>query len=127
LGMAALEGHAAAIEMFDIQSGLNREHSEEFSCHLWHFAAGRPDGAKQPRWCFSSTLQSLTWGNLPAELKKRDINCSMILVRPSPEFEGLFFEISDTPVTPWFPICKGHTILLSGLSPPLQPGGNALV
>ncbi|KAI0249826.1 hypothetical protein BJV78DRAFT_1223704 [Lactifluus subvellereus] len=125
--MAALEGYAVAIEVFGIlQSGLDQEHSGELSCHLWHFAAGRPDSAKQPRWCFSSTLRNLTWENLPAELKERDINCSMILVRPTPKFEELFFEISDTPITPWFPICKGHTILLSGFSPSLQPGAAAL-
>jgi hypothetical protein len=46
------------------------KHKEEFSCHLWHFAAGQPDGAKHPYWNSSSTLDSLTWTMIPAELKK---------------------------------------------------------
>ena len=70
--------------MFDtLKSGANQKslrplnmnesrdrHKEEFSCHLWHFAAGKPDDAKYPLWNSSPTLDSLTWSTVPAELKK---------------------------------------------------------
>ncbi|KAI9510732.1 hypothetical protein F5148DRAFT_1332188 [Russula earlei] len=109
LGMAALEGYAAAIEMFDnLKSGVNQKPlrpltlnesrdkpKEEFSCYLWHFAAGQPDDAKHPYWNSSPALDNLTWTTVPAELKKRDINCSMLLVRPSPKFSELFSTMRD--------------------------------
>jgi hypothetical protein len=70
--------------MFDIlRSGVNQrplrplslneprdKPKEEFSYHLWHFAAGKPDGAKHPRYNHSPTLDSLTWKTVPAELRK---------------------------------------------------------
>jgi len=70
--------------MFDIlKSGVNQKplrplnlnesrdkRKEDFSCHLWHFAAGQPDDAKHPLWNSSSTLDTLTWPTVPAELKK---------------------------------------------------------
>ena len=70
--------------MFDyLKSGVNQKplrpinlnesrdkHKEEFSCHLWHFAAGQPDDAKHPFCNSSTTLDSLTWSTIPAELKK---------------------------------------------------------
>jgi hypothetical protein len=70
--------------MFDIlKSGVNQKplrplnlnesrdkQKEEFSCHLWHFAAGQPDDAKHPLWNSLPTLDTLTWTTVPAELKK---------------------------------------------------------
>ncbi|KAI9441942.1 hypothetical protein F5148DRAFT_817914 [Russula earlei] len=55
LGMAALEGYAAAIDMFDnLKNGVNQKPlhpltlnesrdkpKDRFSCYLWHFTAGR--------------------------------------------------------------------------------------
>ncbi|KAI0249886.1 hypothetical protein BJV78DRAFT_633652 [Lactifluus subvellereus] len=121
-GMAALDGYAAAIEMFDkLQTDLDQKH-KEFCYHLWHFAAGRPDDANHAYLNSSSTLYSITWETLPAELKKRDIDCSMILVRSSPKLSKLFSAISDAPITPWFPICPHHTIHLSGFALPPRPG-----
>jgi hypothetical protein len=109
--------------MFDVlKSGVNQKplrplnlnesrdkHKEEFSCHLWHFAAGQPDDANCPLWNSSTTLDTLTWTTVPAELKKvsslpyvlrtlriflsflqRSINCSMLLVCPSTKFSELF-------------------------------------
>ncbi|KAI9450141.1 hypothetical protein BJY52DRAFT_1304125 [Lactarius psammicola] len=135
LGMAALEGYAAAIEMFDILKGgvnqkplrplsLNESRDkpkEVFSYHLWHFAAGQPDDAKHPRWNNSPALDSLTWKTIPAELKKREINCSMLLVSPSPKFSKLFSDIADARLAPWFPTRPNHTILLSGFTPSPKP------
>ncbi|KAH9959667.1 hypothetical protein BC827DRAFT_1384663 [Russula dissimulans] len=132
LGMAALEGYAAAIEMFDLLKNQRPlrpltltesrdKPKEEFSCHLWHFAAGQPDDAKHPYWNSSPALDGLTWATVPAELKKRDINCSMFLVRPSPKFLELFSTISDARLPPWFPTRPHHTILLSGFTPSPKP------
>ena len=151
--------------MFDkLQSDLDQRH-KKFSRHLWHFAAGRPDDANHAYLHSSSTLYSITWETLPAELKKvsavmamqsladisilhwqRDINCSMILARSSPKFSKLFSavgtirstsrplfspfsiqQISDAPITPWFPIHPHHTIHLSGFVFSTRPGGNAPV
>ncbi|KAI0249882.1 hypothetical protein BJV78DRAFT_1323937 [Lactifluus subvellereus] len=99
-GMAALDGYAAAIEMFDeLQTDLDQKH-KEFCYHLWHLAAGRPDDANHAYLNSSSTLYSITWETLPAELKK----------------------ISDAPITPWFPICPHHTIHLSGFALSPRPG-----
>ena len=43
---------------------------EEFTCHLWHFAAGQPDDAKHPFWNCSPALDGLTWATVPSELKR---------------------------------------------------------
>ena len=48
----------------------DKQPKEEFSCHLWHFAAGQPDDAKHPLWNSSPTLDTLTWSTVPTELKK---------------------------------------------------------
>ncbi|KAH8994826.1 hypothetical protein EDB92DRAFT_228064 [Lactarius akahatsu] len=135
LGMAALEGYAAAIEMFDsLKNGVNQKPlrplslnesrdrpKEVYSYHLWHFAAGQPDNTKNPLWNNSPALDSLTWKTVPAELKKREINCSMLLVSPSPKFSKLFSDISDARLAPWFPTRPNHTILLSGFTPSPKP------
>ena len=42
---------------------------EELTCHLWHFAAGKPDDAKHPFWNSSPALDTLTWETVPEELK----------------------------------------------------------
>jgi hypothetical protein len=69
--------------MFDLlRSGVNQKplrpvltesrdkSKEEFSYHLWHFAAGQPDNAKHPRWNSSQALDGLTWNTIPDEIRK---------------------------------------------------------
>ncbi|KAJ6511894.1 hypothetical protein C8R47DRAFT_1064598 [Mycena vitilis] len=77
MGMAALEGFVAALELFD----LLRQTAEvqNSSCppiyHIFHFAAAMPDSAERPQCNMSPILDSVTWDSLPSEMKKAPAKC----------------------------------------------------
>ncbi|KAH8119381.1 hypothetical protein DFH11DRAFT_1540206 [Phellopilus nigrolimitatus] len=87
MGMAALEGYAAALEsdakleMFDLlfktqQSGKevlldkSSENQTASLCHIIHISFGKPDEARHPLWNQMSNLDTLSWKSLPDELRK---------------------------------------------------------
>ncbi|KAI0059205.1 hypothetical protein BV25DRAFT_1993731 [Artomyces pyxidatus] len=142
LGMAALEGYAAVIEMFDLLNNdadlkplrplsLNQPSEQDpnsYILHLWHFAAADPDTAERPLWNNSPILDDLSWATVPDELRKRNIHCSMFLTRPSPRFSEIFNLItSGARIQPWFNTRPRHTLLLSGLPPPHTKGATVPV
>ncbi|KAH9959668.1 hypothetical protein BC827DRAFT_498871 [Russula dissimulans] len=124
LGMLALDGYVEALKLIDtFKSGTGQGSKEDFSYHLWHIAAGQHDGAQTTRCDFSPTLWNARWETLPNEIKKRDVNFSMILLSPCPRFSDVFNAISPTPIEPWFQKCPHHTILLSGFASLPERGG----
>ncbi|KAI9510728.1 hypothetical protein F5148DRAFT_523398 [Russula earlei] len=113
--MAMLNGYAAAFKMFDIfQAKYGQNANSNITYHLWHIAAGEQDNAE---FAFSD-LRDPRWGAVTAEIKKHNINFSMILLSECPNFSKLFHAISPAPIEPWFARCPRHTILLSGFVPP---------
>jgi mediator of RNA polymerase II transcription subunit 25 len=84
-GMAALEGLVAAIEvrsdgyflvcrpkafsqLFDILH-ISAQPARQHVNHIFHVAASTPDTSIHPQWNDSPSLDSVTWEDLPAELK----------------------------------------------------------
>ncbi|OSC98501.1 hypothetical protein PYCCODRAFT_1439190 [Trametes coccinea BRFM310] len=111
-GMAALEGLVAAIELFDT---LKSSVETAMSCHLIHFASTPPNPAERPMWNVSMALDSVTWDTLPAELKKRGINYSNVLLKPIPRLTQLHAAAAFGPVqNPWFTVRAPHVLHLSG-------------
>ncbi|KAF7978845.1 hypothetical protein HWV62_44653 [Athelia sp. TMB] len=127
-GMAALEGLVAAIEMFDILSdsvkvkplqsqSLNQAPyvAPRLVSHIIHVAASPPDDALKPLWNDSPELDDASWASLPSELKKRNINLSIINVRPNPPLVELHSAASIKGISPpWFKIRPQHSVLLTG-------------
>lgn len=128
-GMAAIEGVVAALEMFDkLRSSIesipstNSQTQNQSSrraaliSHVIHFAACPPDTSLNPMWNKDPNYDALTWRSLPEEFKKREINYSMILVRPLPRFKEIYSAMPSTEphIAPWFNVAPHHTILLSG-------------
>ncbi|THH07742.1 hypothetical protein EW146_g9221 [Bondarzewia mesenterica] len=124
VGMAALEGYAATIEMFDHllnSEGLNPLHSptgedqQTVISYILQVAAGVPDDTRHPSWNEDPSLDSLTWDSVPAEIRKRNIHCNMILLSPIQQFTELFAKVHTGPrIPPFFTTRSQHTILLSG-------------
>ncbi|KAI9059830.1 hypothetical protein FKP32DRAFT_1679522 [Trametes sanguinea] len=111
-GMAALEGLVAAIELFDT---LKSSVETAMTCHIMHFASVPPDPSERPMWNVSMALDSTTWDTLPAELKKRGIYYSNVLLRQIPRFTQLQMATAIDPVqSPWFPVHSPHVLHLSG-------------
>ncbi|CAK5284430.1 unnamed protein product, partial [Mycena citricolor] len=77
-GLAALDGLVAAIELFDDYA---RQSQNSAAHHIFHVAAVKPDHSTHPQRNRSPELDSLTWGTLPSELKKRHINFSSICLK----------------------------------------------
>ncbi|PAV18664.1 hypothetical protein PNOK_0550700 [Pyrrhoderma noxium] len=117
--LAALDGYAAVLEMFDLflreRSGRKAEKTsqDDLLCHIVHVSACIPDDALHPLWNHSSSLDSLTWKTLPDELKMRNINLNMILLNPSKIFSELHASLVSESCSPWFQIKAGHSVLLS--------------
>ncbi|TDL23325.1 hypothetical protein BD410DRAFT_897760 [Rickenella mellea] len=123
-GMAVLEGYVAAIEMFDIfTSTRENDHRESASasqplppthCQIIHVASSSPDLARIPLWNQNSELDNVSWKTLPDELRKRNINLSMILLRPDNTLSEFYKHVVSRPEQPWFPVKTGYNVLLSG-------------
>ncbi|KAJ7605535.1 hypothetical protein DFH06DRAFT_257762 [Mycena polygramma] len=119
MGMAALEGFVAALELFDIlrQTAEVKNSSCPPIYHIFHFAAAMPDTAERPQCNMSPILDSVTWDSLPSEMKKRNIHLSSINVRPKlPKFSELL--PSSSLIPPWFTVRPQHTVLLAGYPAP---------
>ncbi|THH03911.1 hypothetical protein EW145_g5909 [Phellinidium pouzarii] len=98
VGMAALEGYAAALES---QSSAKEANSEKLAeshlapiCHIIHVSSSRADDARYPLWNQTSSLDNLSWKTLPEELRKT----------------------TTEPCQAWFQIHSNHAILLSSQS-----------
>ncbi|KLO18412.1 hypothetical protein SCHPADRAFT_993633 [Schizopora paradoxa] len=123
LGMAALEGYAATIEMFDLfirslQDDLGDKPitDAEAQFHIIHVLSSAPDESRHPLWNQSSELDTLSWKTMPDELKKRDINLNVIFLRQNIVLSDLHSQMVSEPCQPWFMVHPGHNILLSSTS-----------
>ncbi|KAI0667911.1 hypothetical protein C8Q78DRAFT_303917 [Trametes maxima] len=111
-GMAALEGLVAALELFDtLRSSVE---VTGLTCHVIHIATTPPDPAERPMWNVSPSLDSVTWDTVPAELKKRGIHYSNVLLRQIPRLTQLHAATASNVQNPWFPVRAPHVVLLSG-------------
>ncbi|KAI9451644.1 hypothetical protein F5148DRAFT_1290011 [Russula earlei] len=132
LGMAALEGYAAAIDVSGFLSVSMhaslvlpdvRQPQECLKISfLVTYGTSRLDDAKHLYWNSSPALDNLTWTTVPAELK-HDINCSMLLVHPSPKFSELFSTLRHSLycLDPSLPLHKATHGSISAAVPPTIP------
>ncbi|KAF9452329.1 hypothetical protein P691DRAFT_772324 [Macrolepiota fuliginosa MF-IS2] len=118
-GMAALEGFATTLDMFD---GLRTVSPKDPDYRIVHIAACPPDSSEHPRWNTSPSLDSLTWEHLPAELKKRNIQLSGINISSDlPHFPELYMQATTGhQTTPWFNVKAQHHVHLNGFTS-IQP------
>ncbi|KAI0648705.1 hypothetical protein C8Q79DRAFT_465069 [Trametes meyenii] len=65
-------------------------------------------------WNVSPSLDSATWDTIPAELKKRGIHYSNVLLRQIPRLTQLQAAAASSVQSPWFPVRNPHVLLLSG-------------
>lgn len=115
-GMAVLEGIVAAIELFDAFKEASTNITPR--CHIVHIAACNPDGAERPLWNTSSTLDSVTWDTLPAEIRKRAINYSLVALRPSQKLTDFYNTVaSGSTQNAWFETKSSHAVCLMGYPP----------
>jgi hypothetical protein len=89
VGMAALEGLIAAIEVLSFAAALSMSHltsrraairhpqglqplppNKTYVCHLFHIAASPPDNAERPMWNRDPRMDRVGWDSLPAEFRK---------------------------------------------------------
>ena len=78
--------------------------------HIVHLAAAPPDGSLHPVWNANSKFDQLTWATLPDEFRqvhlpsyfafllshpppKRQINYSIVTIRPIPRFKEIFLSV----------------------------------
>ncbi|KAF5359261.1 hypothetical protein D9756_003233 [Leucocoprinus leucothites] len=115
-GMAALEGFATILDMFDQLRNMGPKDSD---CRVVHIAASPPDSSEHPHWNQSPNLDSLTWENLPFEFKKRNIQLSGINTSPGlPRFPELYTQAAaGNPTTPWFNVRTAHHLFINGFAP----------
>ena len=120
--------------------------------HIVHLAAAPPDGSPHPVWNANSKFDQLMWASLPDEFKQvrspsslafrlshscpqRQINYSIVTIRPIPRFKEIFQSVrifahffnvvsltvlktnSTDATTPWFDVAPNHTVMLSGFPP----------
>ncbi|KAJ7644419.1 hypothetical protein FB45DRAFT_897863 [Roridomyces roridus] len=112
MGMAALEGFVAALELFDT---LGLSASPVPPQHIIHVAASLPDDSERPQCNLCPSLDFVTWDSLPAEIKRRNIHLSSISLRPNLDKFSTLHSLSTTsPMPPWFSVKPQHTVLLSG-------------
>ncbi|KAF8558098.1 hypothetical protein OG21DRAFT_1481638 [Imleria badia] len=134
-GLSALEGLVAAIELFDIlmaSPNFNANHAPTQSpqkdnrslvSHLLHIAASLPDNAQRPQLNTLPHLDFLNWDSIPAELRKRKINLSLISLRKIPQFQDLQSAVAGSGAQlPWFNVHAPHTLLLAGFPTPQKIG-----
>ncbi|KAJ7037760.1 hypothetical protein C8F04DRAFT_1091448 [Mycena alexandri] len=122
MGMAALEGFVAALELFDIlRQSPPSKNSPSAVYHIFHVAAAMPDTSERPQCNLSPVLDSVTWDSLPSEMKKRNIHLSSISTRPKLlKFTELHSNSSLVP--PWFSVRPQDTVLLAGYTALQQKG-----
>ncbi|KAJ7163054.1 hypothetical protein C8R46DRAFT_1102303 [Mycena filopes] len=122
MGMAALEGFVAALELIDIlRQSPQGKTTPPPVYHIFHVAAAMPDSSERPQCNLSPALDSVTWDSLPSEMKKRNIHLSSISIRPKlPKFAELHSNSSLIP--PWFVVRPQHTVLLAGYTVGQQKG-----
>ncbi|KAF9650243.1 hypothetical protein BDM02DRAFT_3268153 [Thelephora ganbajun] len=129
-GMAVLEGIVAALEMFDKlrqsigvppgQSQIQQPNKPPMTLisHIIHLAAAPPDGSLHPVWNANSKFDQLTWSTLQDEFKQRQMNYSIVTIRPIPRFKEIFLSANFTDAaSPWFDVAPNHTVMLSGFPP----------
>ncbi|KAI5123964.1 hypothetical protein M0805_006376 [Coniferiporia weirii] len=127
LGMAALEGYAAALEMFDLFLKPQPPKKEATSdkaldihslpiCHIIHISATQIDKAHFPMWNQTTSLDNLSWKSLPEELRKRNINLSLIILGHNSKLCELHTSATSEPCPAWFTVQTGHQVLLSSQS-----------
>ncbi|KAF7299401.1 hypothetical protein MIND_00889700 [Mycena indigotica] len=118
MGMAALEGFVAAIELFD-QFTEDRAKNSPLTSHIFHFSAAIPDDVEHPQCNNSPALDYVTWESLPTELKKRSIHLSSISIKTKlPKFAQLHASASSSIIPPWFITRSQDTVLLAGYTVP---------
>ncbi|KAJ3905747.1 hypothetical protein F5879DRAFT_716404 [Lentinula edodes] len=119
-GMAMLEGLVAAVELFDTLISLS-DIPRKSPSHILHITASFPDNAKHPHENMSSLLDEVTWETLPAELSKRNIFLSSIVLNPKnntkiPELHSS--AALNTAPTSWLPVDAPHKAYVALLSIP---------
>ncbi|KAI0762050.1 hypothetical protein BC629DRAFT_1597128 [Irpex lacteus] len=125
-GMAALEGMVAVLELFDRfkETAQHKTDAVQIKAHVIHLAACQPDAAQRPIWNVSPALDNVTWETLPSEFRKRDINYSLIQLRPIPRLNELYNLVAATgSQEPWFKVRPGHSVRLMGYPPALPKSG----
>ncbi|KAH9481517.1 hypothetical protein JR316_0006044 [Psilocybe cubensis] len=128
-GMAALDGFAATLELFDILFSLalprDGSTSSPFISHIIHVAASPPDSSLHPIYNDNAALDNIDWDSLPHELKKasflRNINYTTISLVPGlSRFQDLHSAVVTGGSAPWFTVYSPHVVLLASFPPPLQ-------
>ncbi|KAJ7920738.1 hypothetical protein B0H13DRAFT_1986044 [Mycena leptocephala] len=124
MGMAALEGFVAALELFDLlrQSAQAKNLPYPPAYHIFHLAAAMPDTAERPQCNLSPILDSVTWDSLPSEMKKRNIHLSSINIRQNFQNSRICILYTSSLVPPWFAVRPQHTVLLAGYATIPQKG-----
>ncbi|KAG9315132.1 hypothetical protein JVU11DRAFT_4255 [Chiua virens] len=126
-GLCALEGLVAAIELFDIlMTSVNlptpqspQKESRSLILHMLHIAASPPDDAKKPHCNTMHYLDSVSWDSMPAELRKRKINLSLISLTKIPLFQDLQSSVAGSMTqSPWFDVHAPHVLSLAGFPAP---------
>ncbi|KAI0695510.1 hypothetical protein C8T65DRAFT_729899 [Cerioporus squamosus] len=125
-GMAALEGLVAALEMYDtLKASVEakpQQAESNVTCYLIHVASTPPDPAERPLWNMSPALDFVTWDTLSAEIRKRGIHYSNILLKQLPRFTELHASTAAGNVqTPWFTVRAPNVVHLTGF-PQQQKG-----
>ncbi|KAK2463483.1 hypothetical protein APHAL10511_004569 [Amanita phalloides] len=118
-GMAALDGHVAALELFDIMHETSQKRKGRIASNfVIHVAAFPPDASRYPRWNESASLDRTTWDSLPSEYQKRNIIYNAIILNGRiHQFIGLHATMQQLRAEskPWFSVRAPHMVLLSGI------------
>ncbi|KIL67451.1 hypothetical protein M378DRAFT_159270 [Amanita muscaria Koide BX008] len=118
-GMAALEGHVAALELFDVLNEPSQtKRGRVLSNFVIHVAACPPDVSRHPQWNNLTSLDNTTWETLPQEYQKRNISYNAIILNNQlHQHLSLHSAIQQrhTGSSLWFSVRATHAVLLSGI------------
>ncbi|KAI0084114.1 hypothetical protein BDY19DRAFT_556409 [Irpex rosettiformis] len=127
--MAVLEGLVAVLELFDRlkETAQHKTDAVLIKAHVIHLAACQPDAAERPMWNVSPALDTVTWDSMPSEFRKREINYSLVQLRPISRLSDLYNSIAAIgSQEPWFKVRPGHSVRLMGYpAPPPKHGTGA--